>query len=122
VTDTLCSGACSYAGAVDDGPDDLAALARYYLSKPPCARMVGEQAARRAFLRERVREARAEAVVYQRLKWCDLWGAESYVIRDELRELDLPFIVVEREYWLSGREQLKTRVQALLEIVTSKRR
>jgi benzoyl-CoA reductase/2-hydroxyglutaryl-CoA dehydratase subunit BcrC/BadD/HgdB len=84
--------------------------------------MVGEHEARRSFLRELVREHRVEAVVYQRLKWCDLWGAESYVIRDELRQLDLPFIVVEREYWLSGREQLKTRVQALLEIVANKRR
>jgi benzoyl-CoA reductase subunit C len=122
VADTQCSGARSYAGEVDVWPAPLAALTRYYMGKPPCARMVGEQEARRAFLREQVRERRVEAVVYQRLKWCDLWGAESYVIRDELRALDLPFIVVEREYWLSGREQLKTRVQALLEIVANKRR
>jgi benzoyl-CoA reductase/2-hydroxyglutaryl-CoA dehydratase subunit BcrC/BadD/HgdB len=122
VADTLCSGARTYAGDVDGGPDALASLARYYLGKPPCARMVGEQEARRAFLREFVRERRVEAVIYQRLKWCDLWGTESYVIRDELRVLDLPFIVVEREYWLSGREQLKTRVQALLEIVANTRR
>ena len=47
--------------------------------------------------------------------FCDLWCAEHYMNSVDLKEAGIPFLQLDREYILSGKGQLKTRVQAFLE-------
>ncbi len=119
VIDSLCFGTREFWHRVDEGDEDpLDALARYYLrERIPCARMIGEHPRRLDFVREMLEEYRVDGVVLQRLKFCDLWGDENYLLRRELRESGVPVLALEREYLLSGEGQLKTRVQAFLESI-----
>jgi benzoyl-CoA reductase/2-hydroxyglutaryl-CoA dehydratase subunit BcrC/BadD/HgdB len=79
--------------------------------------MIGEHPRRLEFLREMLEQYKVDGVVLQRLKFCDLWGDENYLLRRELRESGVPVLALEREYLLSGEGQLKTRVQAFLESI-----
>ena len=117
VTDSLCFGTMTFWNQVDEQAEDpLEAIARYYLQERiPCARMIGEHPRRLEFMREMLDTFKVDGVVFQRLKFCHLWGGEGYLLRRALRESGVPILSLEREYVLSGLGQLRTRVQAFLE-------
>jgi benzoyl-CoA reductase/2-hydroxyglutaryl-CoA dehydratase subunit BcrC/BadD/HgdB len=58
-----------------------------------------------------------DGVIIERLAFCDLWGFEQFTISNDLRELNIPHLMLDREYTLSGVGQLRTRVQAFLETI-----
>ena len=119
VTDSLCFGTRIFWNQVDEQAEDpMEAMARYYLrERIPCARMLGEHPRRLEFTREMLDTFKVDGVVFQRLKFCDLWGGEGYMLRRALRESGVPVLSLEREYLLSGLGQLRTRVQAFLESI-----
>ncbi|TEU17196.1 MAG: 2-hydroxyacyl-CoA dehydratase [Anaerolineales bacterium] len=119
VIDALCFGTGIFWDQVDEQAEDpMEAMARYYLrERIPCARMVGEHSRRLKFTREMLDTFKVDGVVFQRLKFCDLWGGEIYMLRRGLREAGVPVLSLEREYVLSGLGQLRTRVQAFLESI-----
>jgi benzoyl-CoA reductase subunit C len=119
VTDSLCFGTRIFWNQVDERAEDpVEAIARYYLrERIPCARMIGEHPRRLEFTREMLGAFKVDGVVFQRLKFCDLWGGEGYMLRSALRESGVPVLTLEREYVLSGLGQLRTRVQAFLESI-----
>lgn len=117
VANTLCFGSRYFWDTVDTEGEPISILAKYYLNRPSCARMTGNQVERWEFAEQMMRRFRIDGIIYQRLKWCDLWGGEAFYLGQKIKELGIPFLALEREYWLSGAEQLKTRVQALLEVI-----
>ena len=119
VTDSLCFGTRIFWSQIDEqAHDPMGAIARYYLQeRPSCARMIGEHPSRLEFVRDMLESFKVDGVVFQRLKFCDLWGGEGYMLRRALREAGIPVLSLEREYVLSGLGQLKTRVQAFLESI-----
>ncbi len=117
VADQLCWGAKTFSVPTDEGADPVAAIARRMLDHMPCPRMLSEYPRRLANLVEAAREYRVDGIICERLKFCDLWGGEAEMLRRSVREqLQLPFLVLEREYLTAGSVgQLRTRVQAFLE-------
>jgi len=115
VTDTLCYGSRYFWETVEVGDDLWLSLARYYLTRSPCARMSDKVSERNDFVRMMVERFNVDGVVYQRLRYCDLWGSELFNLRAKLKEVDIPVLFLEREYALGGAGQLETRVQAFLE-------
>jgi benzoyl-CoA reductase/2-hydroxyglutaryl-CoA dehydratase subunit BcrC/BadD/HgdB len=120
--DLLCWGLRGLGAGVDEAAlatasvdDLLAALARAYLHQLPCARMMGEFPRRYAALRDLVGAVGARGVVFQRIKFCQIWSAEVHSLRHRLAADALPFLVLDREYGAAAAGQLKTRVQAFLE-------
>jgi len=122
VADTLCFGSRYLWHTVETGADPISTLTRFYLNNPSCARMTGNQPERWDFAKQMLQEFRADGIIVQRQRWCDLWGAEAFYVTDKMKELGIPFLLFEREYWLSGKEQLRTRVQALTEVIEGRRR
>ena len=119
VTDALCFGSRTLWKDVDENAaDPLAALARYYVAdRPSCARMYTEYPRRLQYLKDMVRDFRVDGTIFQRLSFCETWGYEQYSLTNDLKELDMPLLCLDREYVLGGIGQLKTRVQAFLETV-----
>jgi benzoyl-CoA reductase subunit C len=119
VTDLLCFGTGVMWHSVDEtSSNPMEALARYYLSdRIPCPRMVGQYSRRLGFIKDMVKTFKVDGVLVEQLKFCDFWGAESFLLRRDLQEADIPVLILEREYLLSGLGQLKTRIQAFLEII-----
>ncbi len=115
VTDALCFGTRYFWEPVKIEGDVFESLARSYLNRPSCPRMSDRVVERATFIKERVEEFKVDGVIFQKIRYCDLWGGESIYLEKMLKESNIPFLSIEREYRLSHVGQLKTRVQAFLE-------
>lgn len=120
VADTLCAGGRSYDVPVPEGADDpLDAICRRYFFQVSCARMIGNFPDRVQALMARCDERGVQGVVFQRLTFCDPWGGEVHNLRHRLKPLGMPMLVLEREYGRVPTGQVRTRVQAFLELIES---
>lgn len=120
VADTLCAGGRSYDVPVPEGSDDpLDAICRRYFFQVSCARMIGNFPDRVEALMARCAERGVDGVVFQRLTFCDPWGGEVHNLRHRLKPLGMPMLVLEREYGRVPTGQVRTRVQAFLELIES---
>jgi len=122
VTDSNCFGTRTMWVCVDESePDPIRALARFHIQqRPSCPRMYGNQPERIAFTRKMAEEFNVDGIIGERLQFCDNWLVEHYMTKCDLRERGgVPFLQLDREYTLSGKGQLRTRVQAFLETIAS---
>lgn len=120
VADQLCWGSKSFAAAADETLDPIEAIATRTLRNMPCPRMIGAYESRLTGVLEAVERDDVDGIIFERLKFCDLWGGEIEMMRRSVQqELSLPVLVLERDYLTSsGIGQLRTRVQAFLESLT----
>jgi len=116
VIEDLC---CTYrylADLVEEDSNPIEALTRRYLSRMPCPRM-HPAIPRIERLKELAQLYRVDGVIYTTIKFCDLHAGAYPIVRDHFKELDIPVLHLEREYGFAGRGQVKTRVQAFLEML-----
>ena len=115
VADRFCFGGMPGLAPLPLEEDPVLGLARHALSTTQCPRMMGAAATRAAYVVRKAREREVDGVVLATMKFCDLWGVESRLLADALREADVPVLRVERETAGGAEGQLRTRVQAFLE-------
>ena len=115
VTDSLCFGSRYFWEPVETEGDLLYGLAKSYLNRPSCPRMVGNAGERCDFVKQMVRDFNVDGVVFQRIRYCDLWGGQLLTMEKEMKESSIPMLSIDREYALGAVGQLRTRVQAFLE-------
>jgi len=115
VTDSLCFGSRYFWEPVSIQEDLMVGLARSYLRRPSCPRMVDGVAERSDYVKQMVKDFEVDGVVFQRIRYCDLWGGQMLQMEKDLREARIPMLGLDREYSLSATGQLRTRVQAFLE-------
>lgn len=123
--DDLCTGSRYYCGFPPAGGieeinerDPLEFLAGHYLGRQPCARMKAGVNWTRDLV-EKVRETRAEGVIFYALKFCDPWHYEGQVVKKALEGSGIPVLILEGEYGTGGGGgQVLTRIQAFLEMIT----
>ncbi len=115
VSDNICFGRRTFMEPVSTEGDLIRNLARAYLKRPSCPRMSLKLAERSREIQGLVEQSRADGVVFQRIRYCDLWGGDQLDIRKKMRQAGIPLLTLEREYRLSATGQLKTRIQAFLE-------
>ena len=121
--DSLCFGTRAHEGPVDEGAaDPFDALCQRYFFQTPCARMIGNFPERFDAMMEVIEKRRIDGVVFQRLKFCDPWGAEAHKLRIRCKAHGIPLLVLEREYGLVHAGQVRTRVQAFLEMIQASKR
>ncbi|MFH1624008.1 MAG: 2-hydroxyacyl-CoA dehydratase family protein [Pseudomonadota bacterium] len=117
VTDNLCFGSRYFWEPVDTDADPLESLARSYLKRPICPRMADEIAQLYTYTRDMAEEFRVDGVILERIRCCDLWGGATLLLEKRLGEKGIPFLVIDREYAMSGVGQINTRVAAFLEMI-----
>jgi benzoyl-CoA reductase/2-hydroxyglutaryl-CoA dehydratase subunit BcrC/BadD/HgdB len=123
VADSLCYGTRTHLSPVDESAaDPMDALCRRYFFQVSCARMIGNFPDRFEDLHSTVKKRKIDGVVFQRLKFCDPWGGEAHNLRRRMKEHGIPLLILEREYGLVNPGQVKTRVQAFLELIESSTR
>jgi benzoyl-CoA reductase/2-hydroxyglutaryl-CoA dehydratase subunit BcrC/BadD/HgdB len=111
-----CSGMKPYAGFIEEGTaDPVRALAVRYL-QIPCSCMTPNN--RRLTEIDRIIERfKPDAVVDLVLHACHSYNIESFKVGEHIREKHaLPFLTIVTDYSESDVGQIRTRVQALLEI------
>lgn len=73
--------------------------------------------ARFGYLAEYAKDWNANGVILQVIRYCDIHGYEIPAIRDYLDSVGLPSIYLELDYNRRALAQLRTRVQAFLEVI-----
>jgi benzoyl-CoA reductase/2-hydroxyglutaryl-CoA dehydratase subunit BcrC/BadD/HgdB len=62
------------------------------------------------------RELRVQGVVHYALSFCQPYAMEAYKVENALRKADIPMLALETDYSMEDVEQLKTRVEAFIEM------
>ena len=110
-----CTAASAFKGRVDEQAPPFEALAKRYLRRIPCPRMMEEHKTLFGAVRDLAKARRADGVVLVAMKFCDTWGYASTLLSRRLRAAGIPVLRLEREYIPAGEGQIATRVQAFLE-------
>ena len=105
---------------VENSEDPVRALAERYLLRAPCARMEGIEE-RFLYLKDLVRDSRANAIVYCMTKFCDAYAYDAPFMRNRFREAGIPFLLVENNYEWTGLGQTRTRIEGFFEMIDERR-
>lgn len=123
VTDELCSSTRYWSDPVvlDPGEPPLQSIARRYLGNFPCARMV-PSTERFDRIIQLTREFRVDGVISQVIRYCVPYAHDVPLLKDRLKQVDIPMLALDVEYGTSGSGQIRTRVQAFLEMMEANAR
>ena len=124
VYDAFCMGARLYARDIDETRNNREALSEGYLtSKVSCPRMMDDFPRRIEVIAKLAREYSADAVVVEKMKFCDMWGWEIERLRRESKKGTIPpVLAIEREYLGGASGQVKTRIQAFFEQIRNRQK
>ena len=105
---------------VDESVDPLTALSERYLTNFPCPRMVPHDLRHEQVL-ELAKEFRIQGVVYEIVRYCNHHIFEFPILQHKFEELGIPSLWLDSEYGTGATGQLKTRVQAFIEMLLDRR-
>jgi benzoyl-CoA reductase/2-hydroxyglutaryl-CoA dehydratase subunit BcrC/BadD/HgdB len=126
VVDTTCNGTRDALPRVDEGGDPFKALARRYLDKINCPKTYrdnkagtfeGDAEARFGDIGAYAREFKAEGAILYVYKFCDPFGFEVPARKAYYESIKVPLLHIEDLYSAGTIGQLKTRIQAFLEMI-----
>ncbi|MDD4242624.1 MAG: 2-hydroxyacyl-CoA dehydratase family protein [Smithellaceae bacterium] len=124
VMDDLCTGSRFFWQDVSETGDPLEALARRYLCTH-CPRSLKPQAGNRredlenrfGYIREFADGWKAAGAIFYIVRYCDTCELEGPDLKEYLTDLKLPVLMIEDDYSTSTIGQLRTRIQAFLEMI-----
>lgn len=112
-----CTGIKGMTLAVDETGDPFEALVRRYL-QIPCSCMTPNPS-RLADIGEMVKRFEVDMVLDLTWLGCHTYNAESFLIQNFVEnELQKPFLHIETDYSEFDTEQLKTRIEAFIELIS----
>jgi benzoyl-CoA reductase subunit C len=117
VADDWCTGSRYFWDIVGSDGDPLRAIARRYLNKIPSSFMFDHEERFRHTV-EMVKQFDVEAAIVFVLKFCDTHMFDAPHLIEELKDRGLPVLYLEWDHSLSGLAQLKTRIEAFMEMVS----
>lgn len=121
VADELCTSTRYWSDPVVlNGRLPLEAISRRYLSNFPCARMVPSDERFNRVL-QLARDFRVDGVISQIIRYCVPYAHDLSLITARLKEIGIPTLALDVEYGTSGSGQIRTRVQAFLEMLEARR-
>ena len=109
---------------INQGESPLHAIARYYLDSSQCPRFMHKEktTARKTFIADLVKKYQADGVLVEQIKFCEYWIYERILDYQVLNnEMKIPTLTIERDYSVASVEQLKTRIQAFVESLETKK-
>jgi benzoyl-CoA reductase subunit C len=122
VTDELCTSTRYWSDPVVlDGRSPLEAISRRYLDNFPCARMVPSDGRFDPIL-QLAREYQVDGVISQIIRYCVPYAHDLPLITEKLKQINIPTLALDVEYGTSGSGQIRTRVQAFLEMLETRRK
>ena len=122
VTDELCTSTRYWSDPVilEGAKNPLEAISRRYLNNFPCARMF-PSTGRFDRIVKLAREARVDGIISETIRYCVPYAHDVPLISDRLKSENIPLLTLDVEYGTSGSGQIRTRVQAFLEMVEGRR-
>jgi len=119
VVEDHCTGLRPFLKRVEEAGDPLAALAEGYLEQAPCTRMKPLEE-RVAFAGKLAEEYKVDGIVYAYLKFCPNYGMTKNLFLKEFQQRGIPVLEIPVDYSISDLGQLKTRVEAFIEVLNER--
>jgi benzoyl-CoA reductase/2-hydroxyglutaryl-CoA dehydratase subunit BcrC/BadD/HgdB len=125
VMDDLCTGSRFFWEDVPVTSDPLDGIAQRYINTH-CPRSNVPQGQSReldlenrfGYIRQFVREWKVDGAIFYIVRYCDTCELEGPDLKEYLSSLKLPVLMIEDDYSTSTMGQLRTRIQAFLEMIT----
>ena len=126
VADTICNGARDYFPRTDEGGDPVHALAERYLDKINCPKTYrenkagtfeGDIASRFGDIGAYAKEFKVDGAILYVYKYCDPFGFEVPARKAYCKSINVPLLLLEDVYSAGTIGQLRTRIQAFLEMI-----
>ncbi len=118
-SDILCFGTRNFMDDVGLGNNDdpLESITKRLYYRLSCPRMMDDHERRLEFLKDEIKRANVEGVILQRINNCDLHGCDNMLFTHELKELEIPVLNMDREFYQSDTTRMQTRIEAFLEMI-----
>lgn len=118
VAEDNCTGIkpISFEVANQEDGDVYEELAEAYIGKAPCSRMVPKEKML-DYTMNLAKEYKVDGVVLYYLKFCPSYSLEEKLYQDMLDKEDIPLIVLSGDYSVGDEGQLKTRLEAFVELL-----
>jgi Benzoyl-CoA reductase/2-hydroxyglutaryl-CoA dehydratase subunit, BcrC/BadD/HgdB len=126
VMDDLCTGTRFFWDEVPQTADPLDGITTRYINTH-CPRSNISQVGNReedlenryGYIRDFISKWQASGVIFYIVRYCDTCELEGPDLREYLNSLKLPVLMIEDDYSTSTIGQLRTRIQAFLEMITA---
>ncbi len=126
VMDDLCTGSRHYWNKVEITPDPMDGITARYLEKVTCPIMCRDRNGTHqeyveetfSYLKAYAQEYQVKGVILYVLKRCDTFAFWVPDVRDYLQQAGFPVLWLEDDYDTTSLQQLKTRVQAFVEMIS----
>lgn len=120
VVEDHCTGLKPFYNTVDETGDPFWALANGYLDQAPCFRMKTLED-NVNFAGQLAREYRVDGVLYVYLKFCSCYGITKKPFLDYFKSIGTPVLDLSNDYSGSDYGQIKTRIEAFVEVINARR-
>jgi len=116
-----CTGLRHYSDPIENSHDPIKNLALRYLLKPPCPRTPGfdERIER---IEQLTKDYSTDGIIYSNLKFCDYGLFDAPAIEKHLRNRSVPFLTIDNDYFRGDEGQIKTRIEAFVEMILEEKR
>ncbi len=99
--------------------DLLKALVEKY-SKIPCACFTPNDS-RLVSVKNLAKQFHADGMLYYTLQFCHTYNIEAIKVAKEMKALGLPMLKIETDYTMEDAEQIRTRIDAFIEMIQTKK-
>ena len=119
VSDFLCFGTRNFLDDVHLGFDNdpLKRIVERVYFRMSCPRMMDDHERRLDFIKSELKRANVDGVILQRINNCDLHGCDNMLYVHELKDLEIPVLNLDREFYQADTTRLQTRIEAFLEMI-----
>jgi benzoyl-CoA reductase/2-hydroxyglutaryl-CoA dehydratase subunit BcrC/BadD/HgdB len=119
VIEEICEGIRYYWNKIESKGDIIQSLAKGYLvDRVPCAFMRYSTRKRFDFVLKLIKDFDVAGIIWYELLCCETYDAESYFFSQKMGERNIPMLILESGYSTADTGQLKTRIEAFLEILS----
>ena len=87
------------------------------MDRVPCAFMRNSAKKRLDFVMKLIKDFHVSGVIWYELLCCESYDSESYFFAQRMREQNIPMLLIESDYGTASPGQLKTRIEAFIEIL-----
>ncbi len=118
VVDDLCIGSRNFRCDVEITSDPMEGLTRFYSNIQVCARTFRDNVDERfSHIKDLAISFRVDGAILYILRYCDINGFDMPFLKEYLRNIEVPVLVIEDDYTGGALAQVKTRVQAFVEML-----
>lgn len=119
VIEEICEGMRYYWQHVENNGDPLHSLAKSYLrDRIPCAFMRDSTKKRLDFMLKLIADFNVSGMIWYELLCCETYDQESYFVNKNMRERNIPILIIESDYDIANVGPIRNRVDAFIEMVT----